>query len=59
MRAAAEHRAHLQTLLERFDCAAVSLSESFEDGRALLRVAEKRGLEGVVSNRRDVGVGER
>jgi len=35
--------------LERFGCPAVSLSEPFEDGLALLRVAEKRGLEGVVS----------
>jgi len=30
-----------------------SLSEAFEDGLALLRVAEERGLEGVVSKRRD------
>ena len=42
-----------QVLLERFGCPAVSLSESFEDGLALLRVADKRGLEGVVSKRRD------
>ena len=35
--------------MERFGCPAVSLSEPFEDGLALLRVAEKRGLEGVVS----------
>jgi len=39
--------------LERFGCPAVSQSESFEDGLALLRVAEERGLEGVVSKRRD------
>jgi len=38
---------------ERFGCPAVSLSESFEDGLALLRVAEQRGLEGVVSKRPD------
>src|SRR5262245_48595287 len=34
-------------------CPAVSLSEPFEDGLAVLRVAEERGLEGVVSKRRD------
>jgi len=39
--------------LERFGCPAVSLSELFEDGLVLLRVAEQRGLEGVVSKRRD------
>jgi hypothetical protein len=33
-----------QVLLERFGCPAVSPSEPFEDGLALLRVAEKRGL---------------
>jgi len=43
----------LQVLLERFGCPAVSLSEPFEDGLALLRVAEQRGLGGVVSKRRD------
>jgi bifunctional non-homologous end joining protein LigD len=43
----------LQTLMERFGCPAVSLSEPFEDGVALLRVTEQRGLEGVVSKRRD------
>jgi len=48
-----KRQARLQTLLERFGCPAISLSESFEDGLALLRVAEQRGLEGVVSKRRD------
>src|SRR5215831_19486706 len=48
-----KRQARLQVLLERFGCPAVSLSEPFEDGLALLRVAEKRGLEGVVSKRRD------
>jgi len=43
----------LQILLERFGCSAISLSEPFEDGLALLRVAEQRDLEGVVSKRRD------
>ena len=48
-----KRQARLQALLERFDCPAVLPSESFEDGLALLRVAEKRRLEGVVSKRRD------
>jgi len=48
-----KRQACLQTLLERFGCPAVSLSEPFEDGLALLRVAEERGLEGIVSKRRD------
>jgi bifunctional non-homologous end joining protein LigD len=48
-----KRQACLQTLLERFGCPAVSLSESFKDGLALLRVAEQRGIEGVVSKRRD------
>ena len=43
----------LQGLLERSGCPAASLSEQFEDGLALLCVAEQRGLEGVVSKRRD------
>src|SRR5215471_14234224 len=57
----------LQALLERFGCPAVSLSEPFKDGLALLRVAEQRGLAGVVSKRHDapyrsgecVGIGAR
>jgi bifunctional non-homologous end joining protein LigD len=48
-----KRQAFLQALLERFGCPAISLSEPFEDGLALLRVAEERGLEGVVSKRRD------
>jgi bifunctional non-homologous end joining protein LigD len=47
-----KRQACLQALLERCDCPAVSHSEPFEDGLALLRVAEQRGLEGVVSKRR-------
>ena len=39
--------------VEHFGCPAVSITEPFEDGLALLRVAEERGLEGVVSKRRD------
>jgi|SRR5215471_5838237 len=41
-----KYQACPQVLLERFGCPAVSPSEPFEDGLALLRVAEKRGLEG-------------
>ena len=48
-----KRQARLQALLERFGCPAVSLSEPFEDGLPLLRVAEERGLEGIVSKRRD------
>jgi len=48
-----KRQARLQALLERFGCLAVSLSEPFEDGLALLRVAQERGLEGIVSKRRD------
>ena len=48
-----KRQAVLQALLGRFGCPAVSLSEPFEDGPALLRVAEERGLEGIVSKRRD------
>jgi bifunctional non-homologous end joining protein LigD len=48
-----KRQAVLQRLLERFGCPVISLSEPFEDGLALLRVAEERRLEGVVSKRRD------
>ena len=40
-------------LLECFGCPAISLSEPFEDGLVLLRVAEERSLEVKVSKRRD------
>jgi bifunctional non-homologous end joining protein LigD len=43
----------LQVLLARFCCPAIALSESFDDGLALLGAAEARGLEGIVSKRRD------
>ena len=43
----------LQVLVRRFDCPVLLHSEAFDDGEALLRVAEKHGLEGVVSKRRD------
>jgi bifunctional non-homologous end joining protein LigD len=48
-----KRQASLQALLERFGCPAVSLSEPFDEGQAVLRVAERRGLEGIVSKRRD------
>ena len=51
-RSTASRQARLQALLGRFGCPTV-LSEPFEDGLALLRVAEQRGLEGIVSKRRD------
>jgi len=43
----------LQTLVSRFDSPVLLHSEAFDDGEGLLRVAEKHGLEGVVSKRRD------
>ena len=45
-------QARLRTLLNRFECPSVLASETFDDGEALMRAAEKRGLEGVVSKRR-------
>ena len=54
-----KRQARLQALLARFDCPAVLPSESFEDGLALLRVAEKRkvGRGGVEAARRTLPVG--
>jgi len=49
----AARQGRLQALLSRFGCPAVLCSEPFDDGQALLRVAEKHGLEGVVSKLRD------
>jgi bifunctional non-homologous end joining protein LigD len=48
-----KRQACLRALLERFGCPGTSLSEGFEDGLALLRAAEQRGLESVVSKLRD------
>jgi bifunctional non-homologous end joining protein LigD len=48
-----KQQACLRALLERFGCPAVRASEAFVDGLALLRAAEERRLEGVVSKRRD------
>jgi hypothetical protein len=42
----------LQALVSRFSCPVLLHSEAFDDGQALLSVAEKHGLEGVVSKRR-------
>jgi bifunctional non-homologous end joining protein LigD len=42
----------LQALVSRFDCPVLLHSEAFNDGEALHSVAEKHGLEGVVSKRR-------
>jgi hypothetical protein len=46
-------QARLQALVSRFACPVLLHSEAFDDGQALLRVAEKHGLEGVVSKRLD------
>ena len=48
-----KRQASLQALLQRFGCPVIALSEPLDDGRALLCVAEQRGLEGVVSKHRD------
>ena len=48
-----KRQARLDALLARFDCPAVLMSKSFDDGAALLRIAEKHKLEGVVSKKRD------
>jgi bifunctional non-homologous end joining protein LigD len=46
-------KGRLQALVSRFGCPAVLASEASSEGEALLAVAEKHGLEGVVSKRRD------
>jgi bifunctional non-homologous end joining protein LigD len=46
-------QARLQALVRRFGCPVLLHSEAFSDGLALLQVAEKHGLEGVVIKRRD------
>jgi bifunctional non-homologous end joining protein LigD len=48
-----KRQARLDALLTRFDCPAVLMSKSFDDGQALLRIAEKHKLEGIVSKRRE------
>jgi ATP-dependent DNA ligase len=47
-----KRQGRLQALVSRFDCLVLLHSEDFDDGVALLRVAEKQALEGVVSKRR-------
>jgi bifunctional non-homologous end joining protein LigD len=48
-----KRQARLEMLLARFDCPAVLLSKSFNDGTGLLRVAERHRLEGIVSKKRE------
>jgi bifunctional non-homologous end joining protein LigD len=48
-----KRQARLDTLLARFDCPAVLMSKSFNDGAGLLRIAEKHKLEGIVSKKRE------
>jgi ATP-dependent DNA ligase len=48
-----KRQARLEILLAHFDCPAILLSKSFNDGQALLRVAEKHKLEGIVSKKRE------
>jgi ATP-dependent DNA ligase len=43
----------LQVLLRWFGCPTVLASEAFSDGQALLEVAERHKLKGIVSKRRD------
>ena len=48
-----ERRSRLERLLRRARMPCLHLVEAFDDGQALLEVAERHGLEGVVSKRRD------
>jgi bifunctional non-homologous end joining protein LigD len=48
-----ERRRRLVRLVGRADIPRLHLVETFEDGAVLLRAAERHGLEGVVSKRRD------
>jgi len=47
-----ERRRRLELLLERAKVPRLHLVEAFDDGQALFEVAERHGLEGVVSKRR-------
>ena len=47
-----ERRRRLELLLERAKVPRLHLVEAFDDGQALLEMAERHGLEGVVSKRR-------
>jgi bifunctional non-homologous end joining protein LigD len=46
-------QARLREAIADLDCPPVVASETFDDGAALLRAAEKHTLEGVVSKRRN------
>ena len=48
-----ERRRRLERLLRRAKVPCLHLIEAFDDGQALLEVAERHRLEGVVSKRRD------
>ena len=47
--------ARLAKIIERSDTGCLFLSEAFADGERLLAVCEERGLEGIVSKRKDAG----
>ena len=46
-------RTKLERILERFDNAYVRFSETFSDPERLLAECERRGIEGIVSKRKD------
>ena len=46
-------RAKLAKLVDRFDSGCLLVSETFFDGERLLAECEKRGIEGIVSKRKD------
>jgi bifunctional non-homologous end joining protein LigD len=48
-----KRRARLAKIIERSDTGCLFLSEAFADGEKLLAVCEERGLEGIVSKRKD------
>jgi ATP-dependent DNA ligase len=48
-----ERRRRLEQLGKLAKVPCLHVVEAFDDGLALLRVAEERGLEGIVSKRRD------
>ena len=48
-----ERKARLERLIMAADTAWLHYSESFDDGLELLKAADRLGLEGVVSKRRD------
>jgi bifunctional non-homologous end joining protein LigD len=48
-----ERKRRLSRLVNRADIGCLHLVQTFEDGTALLAAAQRHGLEGVVSKRRD------